>query len=155
MNVVNRAMVPRFGSERMLRIGSVIALLSGTAAAVTASTDLGGLAGLVVPLLAYIAMLGLISANSLSGAMAAFPQRAGAASALAGSLQFCFGALGSAIVSSLANGTPAPMGWVIGGSSALTCASALLLRSRSPVPIEPRNAAASPASEPGKAASAP
>jgi len=158
MNVVNRAMVPRYGSERMQQIGSIVALLSGAATALTASTDWGGLPGLVAPLLVYIAMLGLISANALSGAMAAFPQRAGAASALAGCLQFCFGAFGSAIVAWLADGTPGPMGWVIAVSGVLTCVSTLLLRPRGPVPAEPAARATETvraAEESGRAAPAP
>ena len=130
LNAVNRMMVPRVGSQAMLRAGSIIAAVTGVATAVAAFTGWGGLAGLAVPVLAYVSALGLVTANALAGAMANYPQRAGAAAALAGAMQFGFGALASVLVTALADGTPWPMGMMIGLCGAAACLSALLLRGR-------------------------
>ena len=44
------------------------------------------------------------------------PTRAGAASALVGSIQYGAGIIGSALVGAFADGTPWPLGWVIAGA---------------------------------------
>lgn len=134
LNAVNRALVPRYGSQRILRAGSIAAAVAGVATAFAAFTGYGGLTGLAVPVLAYVSMLGLISANALAGAMANYPQRAGAASALAGAMQFGFGALATTLLTALADGTPWPMGMMIGLSGAAACISALLLRGKTDAP---------------------
>jgi DHA1 family bicyclomycin/chloramphenicol resistance-like MFS transporter len=54
-----------------------------------------------------------IVANSIVGALAGFPERAGAVSALVGALQYGSGIVGSALVGVFADGTPWSMGWVI------------------------------------------
>ncbi|WP_245503262.1 hypothetical protein [Rhizobium ruizarguesonis] len=61
----------------------------------------------------FTGMNGLISANAISGALADFPTRAGAVSALMGAIQYGSGVIGSAIAGTLADGTPWPMGFVI------------------------------------------
>ncbi len=94
------------------------------ALAVTARTDWGGLMGLVVPLFLFVAMTGFIVANSIAGALASFPLRAGAVSALVGSIQYGAGIAGSALVGAFADGTPWPLGWVVAlaGLGSMGCA---------------------------------
>jgi DHA1 family bicyclomycin/chloramphenicol resistance-like MFS transporter len=58
--------------------------------------------------------VGLIVANSVAGAMTCFPERAGAVSALVGAIHYGSGIIGSALVGLLADGTPWPMGLIIG-----------------------------------------
>ncbi|MGO7442607.1 hypothetical protein ACC673_35365 [Rhizobium ruizarguesonis] len=58
----------------------------------------------------FTGMNGLISANAISGALADFPTRAGAVSALMGAIHYGSGVIGSAIAGTLADGTPWPMG---------------------------------------------
>ena len=84
----------------------------------------------MVALFAFTAMSGLIMANSIAGALASFPERAGTASALVGAIQFGMGMVGSALVGSLADGTPWPLGWVIAvsGVGSLLCAHLLVPR---------------------------
>ena len=81
----------------------------------------------------FVSMLGLVTANAMAGALSAFPHRAGAASALAGGLQFAVGALSSAAVGWFADGTPWTMAWImaLGGLCALA-ASLLLVRPGKP-----------------------
>ena len=77
-----------------------------------------------MPLFVFITATGFIVANSISGALADFPQRAGAVSALVGAIQYGSGIIGSALVGAFANGTPAPMGCVIAiaGVGSVLCA---------------------------------
>ena len=85
-NLLNARLVMRVGTDRLFRIGTLVAALAGIALAVDARFGWGGLPGLVVPLFCYVSMLGFIVANSVAGALAAFPHKAGAASALVGAL---------------------------------------------------------------------
>jgi len=126
-NLLNARIVVRFGGARLLRLGAIGAAIAGFIVAVSASTGWGGLFGLVVPLFCYAAMTGFINANSMAGAMEHFPERAGAVSALVGAMQFGAGVISSGLVGALADGTPAPMGWVIAaaGLGAALCALAL------------------------------
>ena len=64
----------------------------------------------------------------IAGALAGFPDRAGAVSALVGAIQYGSGIVGSALVGAFADGTPWPMGWVIAlaGIGSLLCARLLI-----------------------------
>jgi len=123
-NLINVRLVMRLGSMRLLRAGTVGAALAGALLAVNAQTGWGGLVGLAVPLFLFVSMAGFIIANSIAGALASFPDRAGAASALVGSIHYGAGIIGSALVGAFADGTPWPLGWVVAGTGlgALLCA---------------------------------
>ena len=109
-NVVNARLVTRIGSDRLLRAEPAIAAFAGVGSALTAWTGGGGLAGLVASLFVFVSATGFIVANSIVGALALVPQRAGAVSALVGAIQYGSGMVGSALVGTFANGTPGPMG---------------------------------------------
>jgi DHA1 family bicyclomycin/chloramphenicol resistance-like MFS transporter len=128
-NMFNARLVVRFGGHRLMLGGSVVAAFAAIALAITARTDWGGIWGLVIPLLVFVAMSGFIIANSIAGALSDFPDRAGAVSALVGALQYGGGIIGSALVGAFADGTPWPMAWVIAvaGLGALAC-TVLVLR---------------------------
>jgi DHA1 family bicyclomycin/chloramphenicol resistance-like MFS transporter len=123
-NLINSRLVMRLGTDRLFRIGTGIAALSGLALAADARTGFGGLAGLAVPLFCYVSMLGFIVANSVAGALAAFPHKAGAASALVGAMHYGTGVLTAALVGWCADGTPWTMGWIValGGVGAFVVA---------------------------------
>lgn len=112
-NIVNARLVVRFGSRRLLQIGAAGAGACGLVLFVTGSTGWGGLAGLAIPLFVYVSWAGLIVANSIGGALQDFPDSAGTVSALVGALHYGCGIVGSAAVSSLADGTPMPMAMVV------------------------------------------
>jgi DHA1 family bicyclomycin/chloramphenicol resistance-like MFS transporter len=107
-----------------MRAGTLGAALAGVLLALDAWTGWGGLAGLVIPLFLFVSAAGFIVANAIAGALAIFPARAGAMSALIGASQFGTGILGSALVGIFADGTPWPMGGVIAlmGIGSLLCA---------------------------------
>ena len=74
----------------------------------------------------FVSAAGLIVANSITGALAGFPEHAGTVSALVGAIHYGSGIIGSALV--FADGTPWPMGWVIAlaGIGSLLCARLLV-----------------------------
>lgn len=121
---VNARLVTRFGAARLLYGGSLIGMLAGVVLALTSRTDIGGFAGLFIPLLVYVSMTGLVIANSFAGALAEFPAMAGSASALVGALQYGSGMLGTALVGWFADGTPWPLGCIIlaAGIGSVVCA---------------------------------
>jgi DHA1 family bicyclomycin/chloramphenicol resistance-like MFS transporter len=115
LNLVNVRLVMRLGSETLLLAGNLLAALAGVAVAVDAWTGWGGIFGLAVPMFAFVSATGLISANAVAGALSEFPEQAGAVSALFGTIQYGTGILGSALVGAFSDGTPWPMGMVVGG----------------------------------------
>lgn len=129
VNMANARLVVRFGSYRLLRAGAIAAALSGLLAALAGWTGIGGLAGLAIPIVLFSAVNGLIVANSLAGALAAWPARAGAVSALVGAIQYGSGIIGSALVGLTADGTPWPLGAVmaLSGLGCLACTRLLAL----------------------------
>ena len=126
-NLINTRLVMRLGSDQMFRFGAAVAAMAGIALAVDSRFGWGGLAGLVVPLFCYVSMLGFIVANSVAGALAAFPHKAGAASALVGAMHYGTGIFTASMVGWFADGTPAPMGWIVGLGGIGTLATVLLL----------------------------
>nr|WP_320012769.1 Bcr/CflA family multidrug efflux MFS transporter [uncultured Desulfobulbus sp.] len=112
-NMLNARLVLRHGYDRVLLVGCCLCAFSAIATAFSAGIGWGGLWGLVVPLFIFVSTTGLIVANSITGAMALFPERAGAVSALTGAMQYGSGILGSGLVGIFTDNTPWPMGWVI------------------------------------------
>ena len=64
---------------------------------------------ILVPLFGYIASLGFSFPNAAAGAMAPFPEQAGSASALLGTVQFTIAAGAGAVVGATHDGTALPM----------------------------------------------
>jgi DHA1 family bicyclomycin/chloramphenicol resistance-like MFS transporter len=133
-NMVNRRLVLAIGSDRALVIGSLACATFGLTLAALGATGSFGLLGIVVPLFLYLAMMGLVGANAMAGAMSVVPGMAGAASGLAGTVQFGAGAAASALVGWLSDGTPVPMVLVIGVMGVGCALSALALPRRA---VEP------------------
>ncbi len=123
-NVLNSRLVTRVHGTTLLRAGSTVAAAAGLLAMVDARHDTGGLLGLALPLFAFMGMAGLIVANSVAGALADYPEKAGAVSGLVGALHYGSGIAGSALVGLFADGTPWPLAWVVGlsGVGAALCA---------------------------------
>jgi len=113
---INARIVVRVGGDRLLRIGCAIGVTGGIILLITGLGHIGGIAGIAIPAFIVLAMLSMVGANAVSGALALFPMRAGSAAALAGALQFGMGALSGAIVGWLADGTPGPMSAIMFGS---------------------------------------
>jgi DHA1 family bicyclomycin/chloramphenicol resistance-like MFS transporter len=67
---------------------------------------MGGLPKLIVPIFSYMSMNGPIVANSVAGALSAFPDKAGAASSLLGAMHYGSGIASAAMVGWFADGSP-------------------------------------------------
>jgi DHA1 family bicyclomycin/chloramphenicol resistance-like MFS transporter len=113
-NFVNGRLLGRVGSEQLFRIGTWVLALSGIVLALNARFGWGGLPGLVLPVFFYMSMNGFIVANSVAGALAAFPQKAGSASSLIGAMHYGSGILTAALVGWFSDGTPWTMAWIMG-----------------------------------------
>jgi DHA1 family bicyclomycin/chloramphenicol resistance-like MFS transporter len=101
-------LVGRLGMARMIRIGAALALASGLAVALLAVLGVAHWSAVVLPMLAYIFGTALLVPNAMAAAMTPFPERAGSASSLLGSLAFAFGALVSAALGAAFDGTARP-----------------------------------------------
>jgi len=138
-NMASSRLVLRHGYDRILLVGALLAAITAIATAIAANTGWGGLWGLVMPLVLFASTTGLIVANSITGALAHFPHRAGAVSALVGAIHYGSGIMGSALVGTFADGTPWPMGVVIGVTGVGCLLSTLLLSKRQENVIEVAN----------------
>lgn len=127
-NFANSRLVARWGGSALLLRGAAVAALSGILLTATTAIGWGGLTGLVLPLFLFVSATGFIVANSISGALAGFPEQAGLASALVGAIQYGSGILGSAVAGVFADSTPRPMAWVIAASGIGCLACAMTLR---------------------------
>ena len=123
-NLVNARQVHKFSSDRLLLAGAIVAAIAALILARDTWHGAGGLAGIVIPLFLFVSMTGFIVANSISGALSSFPERAGAVSALVGTIQYGAGVLGSALVGLFADGTLRPLGIVVAimGIGCVVCA---------------------------------
>jgi len=108
-NFLNSRLVMRIGSDAVLRLGLGASVVFGIVLLAIGATGAFGLAGIVAGLLMFLACMGLIGSNAMAGALADHPQIAGAASALAGFMQFVLGAVSGFLVALFADGTPVPM----------------------------------------------
>jgi DHA1 family bicyclomycin/chloramphenicol resistance-like MFS transporter len=116
---INGRVVMRYGSDRLFALGVLIAAIAGVILALMAATGWGGL---LVPLFAFVSTIGLVGANAVAGCLGLFPDRAGVASALFGTLQFLMGAVCAALLSLLGHETPLSMAGVIAAAGLLSLA---------------------------------
>ena len=137
-NFINARLVTRFGSDSLLVAGTCMAAISGAILAASAWADWGGLWGLVGPLFIFTSSAGFIIANSIVGALADFPQRAGAVSALIGAIHYGSGIISSALLSAFADNTPWPLGWVIAIMGVGSLISTRLISTSKRAKIHPR-----------------
>lgn len=116
---VNRSLLRRFSLDQILVVGVTLTALAGLCLLAAASLSVGGLLGIWLPLFAYIASLGMVLPNAAANAMAGEAQQAGAAAGLMGVLQFLAGALASAAVGALHDGTALPLAVVVAGCGSM------------------------------------
>lgn len=113
MSQVNRFLLRRFTLDEVLIVGIWAMALAGLALLLAAWFGAGGMIGIWLPLFLYIASLGAVLPNAGASAMAGEAHRAGTAAALMGTLQFILGAVTSAMVGALHDGTALPMAIIV------------------------------------------
>lgn len=143
---LNRRLVNRFGVDRMLKFGLAFGAVSGSILTLTGATGWGGFPGILVPLFGFVASLGFVNANSIAAGLDLFPQRAGMAAAVMGTMQFGTGAVLSALIDVVNDPSALTMASVIGGAS---LGALVVLMS-----LAPPRSPASPRPRPPSAASA-
>jgi len=102
-------LVLRLGMPRLLRTGTLLALLSGLVAALCAWAGASHPAFVVLPFMGFLFASALIIPNATSLALQPFARTAGTASSLMGATQFTIGAVVSSALGALFDGTPRPM----------------------------------------------
>lgn len=120
---INSRLVMRFGIRRMLIAGTSLALSGGLLLAVFATFGIGGLYGIVIPIVIFMTPHNIVNANATAGALEAYPHIAGTASALIGAVRFTTGAAVGALVGLLHDGSALPMAYVIAGCGLFSAAS--------------------------------
>ncbi len=123
---INRRLVMRLGAHRLLSYALIAAAVSGATLLAVALIDRGGLVALFVPLWCFISCLGFVGTNAMACGLALYPERAGTASALSGTIQFTIGASCGALVGLLNDGTAVPMAAI----TALAGLSGLMIQRR-------------------------
>lgn len=113
LSAINSRLVTRVGSDRMLTYGLLLSLLGAALLLATALGGWFGIAGIAVPLFIMLASLGMVGANGTAGALAAFPNMAGAASALGGVLPFVVGTGAGFILGLFHDASARPMAMII------------------------------------------
>ncbi len=115
MSVVNSRVVTRVGSDRMLTYGLMLTLFGACLFLITGSFGLFGIVGVAVPLFITLASLGMVGANSLAGALAAYPHMAGAAAALSGVMPFMLGMGAGVLLGLFHEASARPMAFIMFG----------------------------------------
>jgi DHA1 family bicyclomycin/chloramphenicol resistance-like MFS transporter len=115
---LNRRLLLSHPGAHLLRAAVAVNAAAGIVLLATGLAG-AGLAVLLVPLFVAVATVGAVLPNSTSGALAAYPEKAGAASALIGSCQLVLGALASSLIGAFGTGTAVPMAAVIAGCGAV------------------------------------
>jgi len=110
----NRRLLLRYDADRVLDFGNLAGFAMCVLLLIMAWSNAAGLVGILVPLFFVVSLRGLTFPNASAGAMAPFPEKAGSASALLGSVQFAIAAIASAAVGVFHNGTAVPMAAVVG-----------------------------------------
>ncbi len=96
---INARLLKTYEPHRLLPFAHVAQAAASAVLLLAAYFDLGGLFGILIPCVCYVAMNGSIQPLATALALAPHPTRAGLASALMGTLQFAFAGLAAFAVS--------------------------------------------------------
>lgn len=116
---INRVFLKYSESHKVIIPMVIFQLLNAAILVILILLDSITLPVLVVLIGFYTLCLGMVGPNALALALSPFTENVGIASAALGSVQMGMGALASALVSLLANGTPLPMAGVMAGATAI------------------------------------
>ncbi|MEX2454387.1 MAG: multidrug effflux MFS transporter [Rhodospirillaceae bacterium] len=102
------------GMNRLIRVGTSLGAAAGIGMAALVAAGIVNVYTLMGPVVLMLVSLAFITPGTTAGAMSPFPHMAGAASSLLGFIQFFAGAVATAAIGLLNDGTPMPMAAVIG-----------------------------------------
>lgn len=115
----NARLSGRIAPAVILRLGSALIAVAGAAMLVCGAFGLGGLAGIIGPLLLYVVGMALVMPNAIAAAMEPVPHMAGFASSLIGCLQTAGGSLVGYILGAVYNRSALPLALGVSVSAAL------------------------------------
>lgn len=121
-------LVMRHGVDSTLGVGAAAMAAGGLAMLLAVAFGLTSGASLVLPMVLYLAGLGMVLPQSIAGAMTPFPERAGAASALLGFVQQSLAALCGAAVGALLGTSAWPLAGAVAGMGCATLGLWILTR---------------------------
>jgi MFS transporter, DHA1 family, multidrug resistance protein len=110
---LNSFMLRKFRSQQIIRVALFCQSLIGLTLVIGSYYGWIGLGGTIILIFLFLSSQGFTFPNSSALSLAPFERRAGSASALMGGIQMGIGALISAMVSWLSNGTALPMDGVM------------------------------------------
>ncbi|MCW4439343.1 Bcr/CflA family multidrug efflux MFS transporter [Vibrio splendidus] len=119
MTTINGRIVKKVGSHPMLRAALVIQLLAGVGLLVGWALDLG-LWGIVPFVMLFIGTISTIGSNSMGLLLSGYPNMAGTASSLAGTLRFGTGSVVGAIVAMLPSDSAGSMAMVMAACAVMS-----------------------------------
>jgi DHA1 family bicyclomycin/chloramphenicol resistance-like MFS transporter len=118
---------PRLGIDRTILMGICISLGGAVAVVAAVTSGFAGVAGICGTLVLVGLGAGFIFPNAQAGAIAPFPEKAGAASALIGFMQMAFASAAGIIAIAAYDGTADTLGFAVLILNALLLASYLAL----------------------------
>lgn len=128
---VNRALLKRHApSLLILRRGVFVIFAAGALLALSAWFGVGGLAGVLVPMMVYMFGQGLVMPNATAAAMAPHGESAGLISSAMGALQTAGGALAGYLVGVFYDHTPLSLAVTVAAFATLALVASGLSRSR-------------------------
>jgi DHA1 family bicyclomycin/chloramphenicol resistance-like MFS transporter len=101
------------GPRAVLRAAVSVAAVAAVALLAAATTEIGGLATLLVPLWFILASCGLTFPNTQALALSRHGEAAGTAAAMLGAAQFVVGGLAAPVIGALGSGSAVPMALVM------------------------------------------
>nr|WP_312034211.1 multidrug effflux MFS transporter [Actinoplanes sp. TBRC 11911] len=125
---LNVRLLRRFTPQRILIVALLAGLAAGVVLLVDARTGFGGLVGVLIPLWAALATVGLAMPNAPALALSRHGDAAGTAAALLGAVQFGVGALAAPLVGALGVGAVAMAAVVLLGMVAANLTLWLVVR---------------------------
>ena len=128
-NVLNMRLIDHFPLHRLLRVGVGMSFIASLVMLFNAWSGFGGLAGIAIPVVLYIACCGFTGPNSNSLALSHFPHIAGTANAASGVIRFSIGGITSGLAGILHNGTAYPMVGLMAACGFLSVLSLVVLGS--------------------------
>ena len=117
---LNSKLVITKGVQEMMYAGVWLLLVGAAVLFVLLYTDVWGVWGAILGIMIFTLPLNVINANAAAGALEHFPDNAGTASAVVGSVRYGCGAASGFCVGLLHDGTAMPMGIVVLGCSMLS-----------------------------------
>ena len=110
---ISPLLLRRVGAARILRTATTTYLVAAIIMVLCAMFHVGGVFGIVLPVVVLMGCMGMALPNAAVGALSRHAAQAGTASAIMGTLQFTLAAISGALVGLLADGTARPMAGLI------------------------------------------